>query len=95
MSTLEAWDALDRSQHRCAVEKCCTHARKPRLSLRPVLSRTGLTVSELADLTGFHRDTVQSWKLRGVPADRADVLAVRLREHPTHFWPLSWWGVGV
>ena len=62
----------------------------------PVLARFDLeaTNSEIAEILGVSRETVQRWRngRAGIDPNLADKLAVhRLGVHPATLWPDSWW----
>lgn len=47
-----------------------------------------LTDADIADWLGVSKRTVSRWKSTGIPGEMAEFVAtIRLREHPTTFWP--------
>lgn len=71
--------------------------RNPQLdakfSFRALEIATGhMTAREYARIIGVTMRTIQRWRATGIPADRADNIAVALHEHPGLVWPDQWWG---
>lgn len=45
------------------------------------------TMSNLAELVGVTRETVQRWARDGVPAKQVDAVAIAVGSHPVELWP--------
>lgn len=67
---------------------------RPRYGLR-FRCRTGVTVSDVADVLGVHHSQVSRWSKPDatVGVFTADVYANRLRAHPAELWGDDWWAI--